>query len=206
MFRNNLLVPSWRVRQGSTLTGIYIRPCALHCYWTPGLSHTDPPQVSAWFLSPTVQAHWGFSDKPKRQEPPHRSTHLRTSLLKTRRLTNGHSQIGRVLPYFLAKSVLNPQPAGSYSMSSLEKYTWRLPLALRADSHISCRARAVRCGANSHIPCCAPAVPQQCRVLRESLRVAGKIRTANRKTPHGSRKKPNLSRSPTGCRETADVN
>jgi hypothetical protein len=37
--------------------------------------------------------------------------------------------------------------------------------------------------ANSHMPCCAPAVPRQCRVLRESPSVAGKIRTANRDTP-----------------------
>jgi hypothetical protein len=39
----------------------------------------------------------------------------------------------------------------------------------------------------------------------DSPRVAGKIPTANRETPCGSRKKPNLGRSPTCCRETADV-
>ena len=50
------------------------------------------------------------------------------------------------------------------------------------------------------------AMPLPCRVLRESPRVAGKRRTANRETPRGSRKKPNLGRSLTGRRETADVN
>ena len=49
--------------------------------------------------------------------------------------------------------------------------------------------------ANSHIPCRAPAVRRQRRVLRESPHVTGKIRTANRETPLGSRKKPNLGRS-----------
>ena len=43
-------------------------------------------------------------------------------------------------------------------------------------------------------------------VLRENSRVAGKNRTANRKTPRGSRKKPNLGRSPTGRQGTVDVN
>jgi hypothetical protein len=44
---------------------------------------------------------------------------------------------------------------------------------VKADSNITCRAHAV----NSHMPCCAPALLRQCRVLRESLR--------------GSRKYPN---------------
>ena len=65
---------------------------------------------------------------------------------------------------------------------------------------------AVPFRANSHMTCCAPAVLRQCRVLRESPRVAGKIRTANRGTPRGGRKKPNVGRSPTGRGETVDVN
>jgi hypothetical protein len=44
-----------------------------------------------------------------------------------------------------------------------------------------------------------------CHVVRESPRVGGKIRTANRETPRGSRKKPNLGRSSRGRRETANV-
>ena len=36
--------------------------------------------------------------------------------------------------------------------------------------------------------------------------VDGIIRTANRETPRGRRKKPNLGRSPKGRQETADVN
>ena len=47
---------------------------------------------------------------------------------------------------------------------------------------------------------------QQCRVLRESPRVSGKTRTANREIPRGSRKKPNLGRLLIVRRETADVN
>ena len=60
--------------------------------------------------------------------------------------------------------------------------------------------------ANSHRPCCAPAVLRQCRVLRKSPRVAGKNRNVNRETSRGSSNKPKLGRSPTGCRETAHVN
>ena len=59
--------------------------------------------------------------------------------------------------------------------------------------------------ANSHMPRCAPAVLRQCRVLSECPRVAGKIQTTSHETPRGSRKKPNLGRSPIGRRETADV-
>ena len=44
--------------------------------------------------------------------------------------------------------------------------------------------------ADSHIPYRAPAVLRQCHVLRESPRVASKIRTANREILRGSRKKP----------------
>ena len=62
------------------------------------------------------------------------------------------------------------------------------------------------CRVNTHIPCCVPTILRQCRVLRESPRVAAKIRIASRKTPRGSRKKRNLGRSPTGSRETADIN
>ena len=47
---------------------------------------------------------------------------------------------------------------------------------------------------------------RQGRVLRVTPRVTGKIRIANRETLRGSRKKPNLCRSATGRRETADVN
>jgi hypothetical protein len=79
-----------------------------------------------------------------------------------------------------------------------------------------CRARAVPmpcpCHANSHMPCCVP-----CPAVSVKVRVvAGKIRTANllptpssnnlRETPPVSRKKPKVGRSPTGRRETADVN
>ena len=74
------------------------------------------------------------------------------------------------------------------------------PERIQADSHIPYHAPAVPCRAYSHMPCYAPAVLRQCRVLCESPRVAGKIRTANRETPRGSRKKPNLGRSPTGSR------
>ena len=45
---------------------------------------------------------------------------------------------------------------------------------IKAHSRGPCRAPAVPCRANSHIPCCASAVLRQCRVLRESQRVAGK--------------------------------
>ena len=51
---------------------------------------------------------------------------------------------------------------------------------VKADSHIEYRAHAVPlpCRAvNSHMPCRAPALLRQCRVLRE--------------TPRGSRKYPN---------------
>ena len=53
-------------------------------------------------------------------------------------------------------------------------------VAVKADSHIACRAHAVPlpCRAvNLHMPCRAPAMLRQCRVLRES--------------PRGSRKYPN---------------
>jgi hypothetical protein len=53
-------------------------------------------------------------------------------------------------------------------------------ITLKADSHIVCHAHVVPvpCSAvNSHMPCSAPALLRQCRVLRES--------------PRGSRKYPN---------------
>ena len=87
-----------------------------------------------------------------------------------------------------------------------QKQTPLTRASLKTNSHIQCRAPAVPRRANSHIPCFAPAVLRQCRVLRENPRVAGKIRTANRETPRGSRKKPNLGGSFTGRRETACVN
>jgi hypothetical protein len=52
--------------------------------------------------------------------------------------------------------------------------------AVKADSHIACRAHAVPLpcrGVNSHMPCRVPAMLRQCLVLRES--------------PRGSRKYPN---------------
>jgi hypothetical protein len=84
--------------------------------------------------------------------------------------------------------------------------------------------------ANSHMPYRAHAVPMPRKFTHAVLRpcpavvsfvkfrvVAGKIRTANllptssssnnlRETPPVSRRKPNVARSPTGRRETADVN
>ena len=62
-------------------------------------------------------------------------------------------------------------------------------------THIPCRAPTTPSRANSHMPCCAFAVIQQCHV-----------RTANRETPRGSRKKSKLGRSATGRRQTDDVN
>jgi hypothetical protein len=48
---------------------------------------------------------------------------------------------------------------------------------LKANTHILRRAPAMPCPANSHIPCCAPTILRQFRVLRKS--------------PLGSRKNPN---------------
>ena len=51
---------------------------------------------------------------------------------------------------------------------------------IKADSHIACRAHAVPLSwhaVNLHMPCHAPAMLRQCRVLRDS--------------PRGSRKYPN---------------
>ena len=85
--------------------------------------------------------------------------------------------------------------------------SWGCVLHIRISEHaIKAVTHAVPCHANSHIPCRALAVFRHCRVLRKSPRVAGKIRTGNRKTPRGSRKKPNLGRSSTGRLKTADVN
>ena len=82
----------------------------------------------------------------------------------------------------------------------------RLMRTIKANSHTPYRAPAVSCRANLDMACCAPAVIRKCRVIRESPRVAGKIPTVDRETPHGSRKKPNLGRSPTRRREKTDVN
>jgi hypothetical protein len=73
--------------------------------------------------------------------------------------------------------------------------------SFKANSHILCRAPAVPCRANSRMPS-----SQQCCVLRESPRVSGKIRTANREIPRGIRKKPTLGRLSIARRETTDVN
>jgi hypothetical protein len=48
--------------------------------------------------------------------------------------------------------------------------------SFKADSHIACRSTAMPC-VNSHMPCRAPALFQQCCVLRKS--------------PRGSQKYPN---------------
>jgi len=40
---------------------------------------------------------------------------------------------------------------------------------IKADSHTAYRSPAMLC-VNSHMPCCAPALLRQCRVLRESPR------------------------------------
>ena len=82
----------------------------------------------------------------------------------------------------------------------------RFFFVLKANLHSLCHALAVLCRANSHTSCCDPAVLRQCHALRGSPRVAGRFQTANRETPRGSRKKPNLSTSPTCRRETPDFN
>jgi hypothetical protein len=76
------------------------------------------------------------------------------------------------------------------------------------------------CRVNSHMPSRVPAIPQHCRVLRESPRgsrkypkcqsysLTGWYASVNnlRKTPRGSRKKPNAGRSPTCSLWMADAN
>jgi hypothetical protein len=73
-----------------------------------------------------------------------------------------------------------------------------------------CRSPAMPCRVNSHMPCRAPAILRQCRVLRESPRGSRKYSNCSsysltnwyasdnklRGTPLGSRKKPNASRPP----------
>jgi hypothetical protein len=75
------------------------------------------------------------------------------------------------------------------------------------------RAEPIPCRVNSHMPCRAPAILRQCRVLRESPCGSRKYPNCQsynltywyasdnnlRGTPHGSRKNPNAGRSPT-CR------
>jgi hypothetical protein len=80
----------------------------------------------------------------------------------------------------------------------------------------TCHAAPMPCRVNSHMPCRAPAILRQCRVLRESQRCSRNIRTAILKvwyasdnlrgTPRGSRKKPNAGRSPTCRLWPADAN
>jgi hypothetical protein len=73
--------------------------------------------------------------------------------------------------------------------------------------------------ANSHMPCRAPAILRQCRVLRECPRGSRKYPNCQsysltdwyasdnlRGTPRGSRKKPKTSRSPTSRLWMADAN
>jgi hypothetical protein len=88
------------------------------------------------------------------------------------------------------------------------------PCSLKAKPHMPCHAHAVP------MPCCAPAVLQQCRVLRESPRGSRKYPncyshrltdwytsdTNLNGTLRGSRKKPNVSRSLTRIIWTADAN
>jgi hypothetical protein len=76
-----------------------------------------------------------------------------------------------------------------------------------------CRSHSMPCRVNSHMPCRAPAILRQGRVLRESPRGSRKYPDCLsysltdwyasdnnlRRTPRGSRKKPNAGRSPT-CR------
>ena len=90
---------------------------------------------------------------------------------------------------------------------------------------MSCPCCAVPCRANSHMPCHVPAVPCRAALIHTCRAVplpctcgprsrpcpswksacSRKIPNFNRETPHGSRKKPNLGRSLTDRRETADV-
>jgi hypothetical protein len=83
-----------------------------------------------------------------------------------------------------------------------------------------CRSHATRCRVNSHMPCRAPAILRQCRVLREIPRGSRKYPNCYsysltdwyasdnnlRGTPPGNRKKPHAGRSPTCRLWTADGN
>jgi hypothetical protein len=76
------------------------------------------------------------------------------------------------------------------------------------------------CRVNSHMPCRAPAIVRQCRVLREIPRGSRKYPNCLsysltnwyasdnnlRATPRGTRKKPKAGRSPTCLLWTADAN
>jgi hypothetical protein len=80
-----------------------------------------------------------------------------------------------------------------------------------------CHSSAMPCRVNSHIPCRAPAILRQCRVLRESPRGSRKYPNCLsyrftgwyafdnnlHGTPRSSRKKPKADRSST-CRLWAD--
>jgi hypothetical protein len=67
-----------------------------------------------------------------------------------------------------------------------------------------CCSPAMPCCVNSHMPCRAPAILRQCCVLRESQHGSRKVLQFDwyasdynlRRTPRGSRKKPNAGRSP----------
>jgi hypothetical protein len=79
-----------------------------------------------------------------------------------------------------------------------------------------CRSPAMPCRVNSHMPCRAPALFQQCCVLRESPRGSRKYPNcysysltdwyASDNSLCGSRKKPNAGKSSTCHLWTADAN
>jgi hypothetical protein len=85
---------------------------------------------------------------------------------------------------------------------------------VQANSHMPCRDHAVP------MPCHAPGILRQCRLLRKSSRGSRKYPNCQsysltnwyasgnnlRGTPRGSRKKPNTGRSPTCRLWTADAN
>jgi hypothetical protein len=83
-----------------------------------------------------------------------------------------------------------------------------------------CRSSDMPCRVKSHMPCHAPVILRQCRVLRESPCGSRKYPNCQsysltdwyashnnlRGTPRGSRKKPKAGRSPTCRLWTADAN
>jgi hypothetical protein len=85
---------------------------------------------------------------------------------------------------------------------------------------LACRFPAMQCHFNSHMPCRAPAILRQCRVLHESPHGSQKYpnclsysftdRYASdnklRGTPRSSRRKPNAGRSRTGRLRAVDAN
>jgi hypothetical protein len=122
-------------------------------------------------------------------------------------VTSRLSQRSWEFPYYFSASLVKTSTFPHYRLTVQHKLS-RVPIFnkfpatpttdhfLTANSNIPRRAPAVSFHANSQILFCARAVLRQCRVLRESARVAGKIRTTNRETPRHSRKKPNLGRCP----------